>query len=136
MKINHQKLIAAYTNKINQICENCENKSHFNIPEIVSIIAGLIESGEFYDFPLDRGVLEIGEKLNKLYPEWSAETKDFIDELYSRLEWAETENTVFKLRLKKQWTPNSGLYTKQELDELLSVEYNIGYENGYDEAIQ
>jgi len=68
----------------------------------------------------------------KLLPEWSAETREFFDELYSRLEWAETENTVFSLRLKGEWTPNSKLYTQKEVDALVEAEYSIGHDHGWD----
>jgi hypothetical protein len=48
MKINKPKLQSAYIAKISQICESCEDKEHFSIPEIVAIIAELLETGEFY----------------------------------------------------------------------------------------
>lgn len=57
MKIDKPKLQSAYIAKINQICEDCEDKSHFSIPEIVAIMAELVETGEFYSpsmTPLER----------------------------------------------------------------------------------
>lgn len=57
-------------------------------------------------------------------PEWNQETSDFVDELYSRLEWAETEVEVFNARLKKQWTAGSNLYSQKEVDDMLEKEYS------------
>lgn len=78
--------------------------------------------------------MQLVETRKKLFPEWSAETKEFVDELYSRLEWAETEVEVFNLRLKGEWTPNSKLYTKKEVDALVAAEYSIGYDEGQSAA--
>ena len=118
MKLDHQKLENAYIAKINQICEDCEDKEHFSIPEIISIIAGLIDSGEFYLPPSKATVLELYSTRNKLLSEWSKETSDFVDELYARLEWAETEAEVFNLCLKGEWTVGSRLYTQKQLDKI------------------
>ena len=74
--------------------------------------------------------IELVKTRNNLLHEWSKETSDFVDELYSRLEWAETENTVFNLRLKGEWTPNSKLYTKKELDDATNEAYSCGYRDG------
>ena len=86
--------------------------------------------------PTKSSVLELCAKRKKLLPEWSQETRDFVDELYSRLEWAETELEVFNLRLKKQWTTGSNLYTQKEVDALVEAEYSIGYDNGQSSAQQ
>lgn len=134
MKLDHQKLQTAYLAKINKICEDCEDKSHFNIPEIISIVAELIESGEYYIPPPNSSVKELCATRNKLLPQWSAETSSFVDELYSRLEWAETELEVFNLRLQKQWTIGSNLYSQKEVDTLVEAEYSIGYDDGYQKA--
>ncbi len=136
MKLDHQKLQTAYLAKINKICEDCEDKSHFSIPEIVSIIAGLIDTGEFYLPPSKTSVLELCATRNKLLPEWSTETNSFVDELYSRLEWAETEVSVLHARLNKQWTAGSNLYSQKEVDALVEAEYSIGYDAGYQKAKQ
>lgn len=48
MKLDRQKLENAYISKVNQICDDCEDKEHFSIPEIIGIIAGLIDTGVFY----------------------------------------------------------------------------------------
>ncbi len=78
----------------------------------------------------NRSIKDLISTRQKLFPEWSAETKEFVDELYSRLEWAETELEVFNLRLKGEWTPNSKLYTQKEVDALVEAEYSIGYDKG------
>lgn len=130
MKIDHQKLETAYIAKINKICDDCEDKSHFSIPEIVSIIAELIDSGQFYLPATKTSVLELCDKWKKLSPEWSTETNNFVNELFSRLEYAETENAVSNLRLQKQWTEGSNLYTQKEVDDLVAAEYSIGYNDG------
>ncbi len=136
MKIDHQKLQTAYLAKINKICEDCEDKSHFNIPEIVSIVAELIESGEYYIPPPNSPVKQLIATQNKLLPQWSTETSKFVDELYSRLEWAETENEVFNSRLKKQWTTGSNLYTQKEVDALEDQSYNAGFLDGQESCQQ
>lgn len=83
-----------------------------------------------YFVNMNRPIKDLITTRQKLLPEWSAETGEFFDELYSRLEWAETENTVFNLRLKGEWTPNSKLYTQKEVDALVAAEYSIGYADG------
>ena len=70
------------------------------------------------------------ETRKKLLPEWSQETIDFVDELYSRLEWAETEVEVFNARLNKQWTAGSNLYNQKEVDALQDQGYNAGFLDG------
>lgn len=130
MKINKPKLQSAYIAKIDQICEDCEDKTVFRVEEIVSIIADLLDTGEFYSPPKNSSVLEICATRKKLSPQWGEETRDFVDELYSRLEYAETEVEVFNLRAKKQWTAGSNLYTQKELDTLVEAEYSIGYDDG------
>ena len=130
MKINKPALQSAYLAKINQICDDCEDKTEFRAEEIVSIISDLIDTGEFYSPPKNSSVLELCATRKKLSPEWSKEAADFVDELYSRLEYAETEVEVFNLRTKKQWTAGSNLYTQKELDTLVEAEYSIGYDDG------
>ena len=68
----------------------------------------------------------------KLLPEWSAESQEFFEELYSRLEYAETELEVFNLRINKQWTKGSNLYNQKEVDALVEAEYSIGHDHGWD----
>ena len=134
MKLHHQKLENAYIAKVNKICDDCEDKSHFSISEIIDIIAELIDSGQFYLPPTKATVLELCATRNKLLPEWSPETESFFDEMYSRLEWAETDSEVLNLRLKKRWTPNSNLYTQEELDHQCLLSYNGGLADGLDQA--
>lgn len=134
MKLDRPKLQAAYIDKINKICDDREDKTRFEIPEIVSIIAELIESGKFYFPPSKTSVLELCEEWKKLSPQWSTETNAFVDELYSRLEWAETEVSIFQARLEGEWTPNSKLYTQQELDHQCLLSYNGGLADGLDQA--
>lgn len=136
MKIDHQKLQTAYLAKVNKICEDCEDKSHFGIPEIVSIIAELIGTGKFYLPPSKTSVLELCDTWRKLSHEWSAETNAFVDELYGRLEWAETENAVFNLRLNKNWTAGSNLYSQKEVDALEDQNYNAGFLDGQESCQQ
>jgi len=130
MKIDQPKLQSAYLAKIYKICEDCDDKSHFSIPEIVSIIADLIDTGE-YRIPLSNSsVLELCATYTKLSPEWSKETVNFVDELFSRLEHAETEVEVFDARLEKQWTIGSNLYTEKEMNNETTKAYNQGYNDG------
>jgi hypothetical protein len=79
---------------------------------------------------MNRPIKDLIQTRQKLLPEWSAETISFVDELYSRLEWAETEVEVFNLRLKGEWTAGSKLYTKKELDNETTKAYNRGYKDG------
>jgi len=79
---------------------------------------------------MNRPIKDLIATIKKLLPEWSAETIDLVDELYSRLEWAETEVEVFNLRLKGEWTLGSKLYTKKELDDATNEAYNAGYLDG------
>lgn len=130
MKLDHQKLQAAYLETINKICDDCEDKTHFGIQEIVSIIIKLINSGQFYLPPSKTSVLKLCEEWKKLSPEWTAETKEFVDELYSRLEWAETEVSVLNARLNKNWSAGSNLYTQKEVDALEDQNYNAGFLDG------
>lgn len=130
MKLDRPKLQAAYIDKINKICDDREDKTRFEIPEIVSIIAELIESGKFYFPPSKTSVLELCEEWKKLSPQWSTETNAFVDELYSRLEWAETEVSVLHARINKQWTAGSNLYSQKEVDALEDQNYNAGFLDG------
>lgn len=134
MKINKPKLQSAYLAKINQICELCEDKTEFRAEEIVSIITGLLETGEFILPPKKSSVLEICATRKELSPQWDKETADFVDELYSRLEYAETEVEVFNLRAKKQWTSDSNLYNQNELDHECLLSYNAGLSDGLHQA--
>lgn len=78
----------------------------------------------------NRSIKDLISTRQKLFPEWSTETQEFFDELYSRLEYSETELEVFNLRLKGEWTPNSKLYTKKELDDATNEAYSWGYRDG------
>ncbi len=79
---------------------------------------------------MNRPIKDLCQTWEKLAPEWSTETRQFVEELYSRLEYSETELEVFNLRLKGEWTPNSKLYTKKELDDATNEAYNTGYRDG------
>jgi hypothetical protein len=78
--------------------------------------------------------LEIANIWKKLSPEWSEETKEFVNELFSRLEHAELDLQVLNLRLKKQWTENSNIYTQDELDHECLLHYNSGLSDGLEQA--
>lgn len=61
-------------------------------------------------------LIELINKIKLKRDSWDSETKEIFDELWSRMEAAETDVEVYKLRLKKQWpTEGSNLYTEQEL---------------------
>lgn len=77
--------------------------------------------------------LEINNIWKKLSPEWSEETKEFVNELFSRLEHAELDLQVFNFRLKKQWTEHSNLYTQDELDHECLLHYNSGLADGIEQ---
>ena len=79
---------------------------------------------------MTKSIKDIIATRQKLLPEWSAESQEFFDELYSRLEYAETELEVFNARLKGEWTLGSKLYTKKELDDATNEAYNWGYRDG------
>lgn len=81
---------------------------------------------------MNRPIKDLIQTRQKLFPEWSKETSDFVDELYARLEYAETELTIFNLRLKKEWTEGSNLYSQKEVDALVEAEYSIGHNHGWD----
>lgn len=70
---------------------------------------------------------------SKLEPEWSEETKEFVNELFSRLEHAELDLQVLNLRLEKQWTENSNIYTQNELDHECLLHYNSGLSDGLEQ---
>lgn len=70
----------------------------------------------------NKTTLELCDLWQKLEEEWSPETKDFVNELYSRLEHAETDNCVFRMRLKGEWTKGSTLYTQEDVDRMLCKE--------------
>lgn len=79
---------------------------------------------------MNRPIKDLIQARQKLHPEWSPETNEFFDELYSRLEWAETAVEVFNARLKGEWTVGSKLYTEKELDALVKEEYKKGFGDG------
>lgn len=84
---------------------------------------------------MNRHIKDLIQTRQKLLPEWSQETSDFFDELYARLEYAETELAIFNLRLKKR-TQGSNLYTQEEVDALVEAEYSVGFDNGQSSAMQ
>jgi hypothetical protein len=73
---------------------------------------------------MNRPIKDLIQTRQKLLLEWSAETISFVDELYARLEWAETEVEIFNLRLKGEWSADSKLYTQKEVDKLMDEEYS------------
>jgi hypothetical protein len=57
-------------------------------------------------------------KIKSQQDSWNADTLEIFNELWKRMEGAETDLEVFELRLKKQWTKGSNLYTEKEMNEI------------------
>jgi hypothetical protein len=57
-------------------------------------------------------------KITAQQDSWNPETLEIFNELWKRMEGAETELEVFELRLKKQWTNGSNLYTEAEMKKI------------------
>jgi len=69
---------------------------------------------------------QLADICSSLAPDWPEHTKQLVDELWMRMEIAETDLEIFNLRLKGEWTPNSKLYTQKEVDELTRLAYIDG----------
>jgi hypothetical protein len=65
-------------------------------------------------------------KITSQQDSWNPETLEIFNELWKRMEGAETELEIFELRLKKQWTKGSNLYTQKEYDVAVYTYYDIG----------
>jgi hypothetical protein len=60
-------------------------------------------------------------KIKSKYDSWDSETKEIFDESWKRMEGAETDVEVFELRLKKQWSKGSNLYTEKEVEKIAEL---------------
>ena len=79
---------------------------------------------------------EITDRISAVWDYCNEETRQLIDDLFSYWEAVSTDLCVMDLRLKKQWTAGSNLYSQKEVDPLVETEYSIGYDNGYQKAKQ
>ena len=79
---------------------------------------------------------ELQNRISSVFPRCDDETKQLLNDLYSYWEMADLDLEVFDLRLKKQWTTGSNLYSQKEVDTLVEAEYSIGYDDGYEKARQ
>lgn len=42
---------------------------------------------------------KLSRKIQALRPTWTSETKDIVDELWARMEWAETDSAALEAKL-------------------------------------
>lgn len=66
-------------------------------------------------------IKELIIKIKSKYDSWNTETKEIVDKLWSRMEAVETDLEVFELRLKKQWSKGSNLYTEDEIKKMFAA---------------
>lgn len=78
---------------------------------------------------------EFQERITAVLPKCDDETKRLLNDLYSYWEVADLDLAIFDLRLKKQWTEGSNLYTQKEVDALVEADYAIGFDIGYDHGV-
>lgn len=69
-------------------------------------------------------------KIKAQQDSWNPETLEIFNELWKRMEGAETDLEVFELRLKKQWTKGSNLYTEEEVSDIKVKSFDQGAETG------
>ena len=69
-------------------------------------------------------------KIESQQDSWNPETLGIFNELWKRMEGAETELEIFELRLKKQWTKGSNLYTEEEVSDIKVESFDQGAETG------
>lgn len=81
-------------------------------------------------------VQEVTDRIEKVWDYCNEETRQLINDLFGYWEAVSTDLCVMDLRLKKQWTAGSNLYSQKEVDALVEAEYSIGYDNGYQKAKQ
>ena len=66
---------------------------------------------------------EFQERITSVLPKCDDETKKLLIDLYNHWEIADLDLSIFDLRLKKQWTDGSNLYSQKEVDKMLDEEY-------------
>ena len=70
---------------------------------------------------------ELINKIKSQQDSWNPETLEIFNEMWKRMEGAETDLEVFELRLKKQWpTGGSNLYTQKEMNDKIDSAYRDG----------
>lgn len=62
---------------------------------------------------------ELTNRIESKHDSWDFETNEIFNELWGRMEAAEIDVEVFELRVKKQWTKGSNLYTEKEVKNIL-----------------
>lgn len=76
---------------------------------------------------------EFQERITSVLPKCDDEIKQLLSDLYSYWKAADLELAVFNLRLKKQWTKGSNLYTQEELDHECLLHYKSGLLDGIEQ---
>lgn len=69
-------------------------------------------------------------RIKSVWDRCDGETQKLIDDLYGYWEAASMDLDVLNLRLSKQWTDGSNLYTQKEVDALEDQNYNAGFLDG------
>jgi hypothetical protein len=62
--------------------------------------------------------LELHKKIIDKCDSWDDETHEIVDQLYGMLQQAETDLEVLNLRIAKQWSKGSNLYTEKQIQRL------------------
>lgn len=73
---------------------------------------------------------EVIARIKNVYNRCDEETQKLIDDLFSYWEVVSTDLFVMNLRLQKQWTDGSNLYSQKEVDALEDQSYNAGFLDG------
>lgn len=71
-------------------------------------------------------------RIKNVWNRCDLETRLLLDDLFTYWETANLDLATFNLRLQKQWTEGSNLYTQKEVDALVEADYTIGFDVGYD----
>ncbi len=79
---------------------------------------------------------EITNRISAVWDYCNEETRQLIDDLFGYWEAVSTDLCVMDLRLKKQWTAGSNLYSQKEVDALEDQNYNAGFLDGQESCRQ
>ena len=64
---------------------------------------------------------KLSKKIQRLRPKWDKQTHDVVNELWARMEWAETSETVLELKMHGDWPEPEW----NKLDKKLSKEQKL-----------
>lgn len=81
-------------------------------------------------------VQEVTDRIEKVWDYCNEETRQLINDLFGYWEAVSTDLCVMDLRLKKQWTAGSNLYSQKEVDALEDQNYNAGFLDGQESCRQ